>query len=126
MNPSAKIDQALASLITEEDISQIVDSFCKKAQHSPVFREGKTAWEKHRSLMHQFMRIILPGASSSEKIVSAPFVIISQTKDQVENWFRLFSQTLQEHFSGLILDIAEDRAASIFASHDSLSTKIAC
>jgi hypothetical protein len=126
MNPSAEIDRALAPLLTEEDINQLVDSFCHKARHSSVFQADEPAREKQRRLMQQLFHFVLPGPSSPAPDLFPPDALISKTKDRLENWFTLFVQTLQEHFSGLILEIAEDRAATFFAEQDRFRTRVAC
>lgn len=104
---------------TKEDIRELVDAFYDKARNDaiigPVF--SKVDWEHHLPVMYAFWENIIfqTGGYSGNPMTTHMRLhqLHTLTRTHFDQWIRLFTQTVNEHFTGRNAEMARQRAMSI-------------
>ena len=102
-------------IITIEDIKLLVDTFYDKVREDkligPVFNDRiQNRWPQHLAKMYTFWQTILLGEHTYYGTPFPPHAQLPIEKEHFERWLSLFSQTLNELFSGEIAKEALWRA----------------
>jgi len=103
---------------TEADIKRLVDTFYAKVNRdpllSPVFNDvAKVDWEKHLPTMYNFWGSLLLGKGNYSGRPFPPHAVLPIGNTHFERWLQLFSETVDELFSGLSAEMAKQRARNI-------------
>lgn len=98
-----------------EDIKLLVDSFYGKVRNDiligPIFDEKiQDRWPQHLSKMYTFWQTVLLGEHTYYGSPFPPHAGLPVEGEHFDRWLALFSQTLNEHFSGKVADEALWRA----------------
>lgn len=98
-----------------EDIKVLVDSFYGKVRNDiligPIFEEKiQDRWPQHLSKMYTFWQTVLLGEHTYYGSPFPPHAGLPVEAEHFNRWLALFSQTLEEHFSGKTADEALWRA----------------
>ena len=102
-------------ILTLEDIKLLVDTFYDKVREDqllgPVFNERiQNRWPEHLAKMYTFWQTVLLGEHTYYGSPFPPHANLPVGKEHFERWLSLFSQTLNELFSGEIASEALWRA----------------
>lgn len=102
-------------ILTIEDIKLLVDTFYDKVREDkligPVFNDRiQNRWPQHLAKMYTFWQTILLGEHTYYGTPFPPHAQLPIEKEHFERWLSLFSQTLNELFSGEIAKEALWRA----------------
>jgi len=104
------------------DIELLVDEFYKKVQVDPtigyIFSDiAKVNWQKHLPVMYDFFENMLfySGSYNGNPMQLHKHLnrVVPLTPTHFDQWYHLFSTTLDEHFSGPTASLARFRAKSI-------------
>ncbi|MFN6945644.1 MAG: group III truncated hemoglobin [Cytophagaceae bacterium] len=103
---------------TKEDIRCFVDSFYDKVNAdailSPVFNHhSKVNWEKHLPIMYDFWASIILGSMEYKGQPFPKHAGLPVEKKHFEQWVHLFTQTIDDLFSGPVADMVKIRAVTI-------------
>ncbi|HTS44426.1 MAG TPA: group III truncated hemoglobin [Puia sp.] len=107
---------------TKADIELLVNNFYEKVKADPVigyiFTDvAKVNWEKHLPVMYQFWENTLfytGGYAGNPMTVHRRLHNMTPLKpEHFQQWIKLFSQTVDELFSGEKASLAKERAVSI-------------
>jgi hemoglobin len=110
------------TLDSPEAIKFLVDSFYEKVQVDPllgpVFTDvAQVDWSKHMPKMYAFWENIILGNNAYQGHPFRPHLMVNQqhtlTIDHFERWLKLFTQTLQENFTGDTAEQVRMRATQI-------------
>lgn len=104
------------------DIELLVDEFYKKVQQDEtigyIFSDiAKVNWQKHLPVMYDFFENMLfyTGAYNGNPMQLHKHLnrVVPLTPVHFDQWYFLFSTTVDEHFTGDIASLAKQRAKSI-------------
>ena len=112
------MNQELTGDITNRaDIIKLVDSFYDKVKAdsllAPVF--AHLDWPKHMPTMYNFWSSMLLGDQSYQGNPFQRHINLGIDASHFTAWLALFTETVDQHFSGMKADEAKDRARSIAA-----------
>lgn len=102
-------------ILTIEDIKQLVNTFYNKVREDqligPIFNDRiENRWPQHLAKMYTFWQTVLLGEHTYYGTPFPPHAQLPVEKEHFERWLFLFSQTLDELFSGEIAKEAMWRA----------------
>ena len=102
-------------ILSLEDVKLLVDTFYDKVKEDqligPIFNERiQNRWPQHLAKMYTFWQTVLLGEHTYYGSPFPPHAQLPVEKEHFERWLSLFSNTLQELFSGEIADEAMWRA----------------
>lgn len=97
------------------DIKILVDTFYDKVKNdnflAPIFNERiKDRWPVHLEKMYTFWQTVLLDDHTYFGAPFPPHVSLPVNEEHFEKWIMLFTQTVNENFSGVIADEALWRA----------------
>lgn len=107
---------------TKEDIIKLVNSFYKKVQQDAVIgfffnNIAKVNWQEHLPRMYEFWEtILLNQASYKGNPMQKHFpvnAIQAIEKSHFDHWIKLWTQTIEENFSGATAHQAISKATNI-------------
>ena len=103
---------------SRSDIEILVHEFYKKVQMDrtigPIFTDvAKVNWDEHLPKLIDFWSDLLLGENSYRGRPFPPHVPLNLKIEHFEIWLRLFIQTIDENFKGLIAEEAKKRALGI-------------
>src|SRR6218665_1478718 len=105
---------------TTEDIQLLVDTFYEKVNAdpvlSPVFNgHAHVNWEAHLPKMYAFWGTQLIGTANYSGSPFPPHIDLPVGKEHFTTWLRLFTETVDEHFTGTVAETAKQKALNIAA-----------
>ena len=112
----------MKKLETREDIEILVNRFYEKVGSDPMigpfFNDiAKVNWSDHLPKMYKFWETLLFGQISYKgNPMAAHFPINAQVpieKHHFENWLKLWTETVEENFSGETAELAIYKATNI-------------
>jgi hemoglobin len=112
----------MKKLETREDIELLVNKFYDKVGNDPTigffFTDvAKVNWNHHLPKMYAFWETLLFGQISYKgNPMAAHFPVnekIPMEKFHFEHWLKLWTETVEEHFSGEMADLAIYKATNI-------------
>jgi len=100
---------------TIDDVKLLVDSFYRKVREddllSDIFNNViKDNWHKHLSKMYSFWETILLDTHSYLGSPFVPHAKLPVEKEHFDRWLKLFSETVDEYFTGTKAEEAKWRA----------------
>lgn len=104
------------------DIVLLVDTFYEKVKHNKtlayIFNDvAKVDWPKHLPVMYSFWSGILLGDTVYTGNPMTPHILLSKktplTRKEFDEWYALFTETVDELFSGAKAEEAKTRAGHI-------------
>jgi len=107
---------------TFDDIKLLVQSFYSKAQYDDTIGYFFTEvmeidWENHFPRMYQFWESVLLGKATYKGNPMLKHIALHRkealTDEHFERWIRIWNETVDLHFEGVIADKAKSRACSI-------------
>lgn len=103
-----------------EDVKLLVDTFYDKVRDDqligPIFNERiQNRWPEHLAKMYSFWQTVLLGEHTYYGSPFPPHAQLPVQREHFERWLSLFSQTLEELFSGEIAAEAMWRANKMAA-----------
>lgn len=100
---------------TRSDIEMLVDKFYNKVKQdqllSPIF--GHVDWPQHLPIMYNFWATMLLGDQSYQGNPFQKHIGLAIRAEHFDQWLQLFTQTVDENFSGTKADETKSRAQSI-------------
>ncbi|WP_207436250.1 group III truncated hemoglobin [Sabulibacter ruber] len=113
MNEAPKPD-----ITTEEDIKALVDTFYDHVNRdellSPVFNEfAQVDWEHHLPKMYAFWSTVLFGSVAYKGQPFPKHLAMPIDRPHFTRWIALFTQTVDELFTGSMAEQAKQKATSI-------------
>ncbi len=111
----------MKKLETREDIEFLVNTFYKKVEKSGIgffFNDiAKVDWSLHLPKMYKFWETLLFGQISYKGNPMAVHFPINQMvpmeKQHFETWLKLWTETVEENFTGETADLAIYKAGNI-------------
>jgi len=107
----------LTDIQTPENIQLMVDSFYNNVRQDgilePVFSEFIDDWEAHLPIMYRFWEKLLFGKDGYRRNPFQKHVNLPVSKEHFTRWVELFTQTIDENFSGPKADEAKTLATNI-------------
>lgn len=105
---------------TPEDIRLLVDSFYSKVNSDellgPVFNEeAGVDWNEHLPRMYRFWGTQLIGTADYNGRPFPPHAVLKINASHFQRWLQLFTETVDEHFTGLSAQMAKQKAVNIAA-----------
>lgn len=93
-------------ILTHEDVKRLVDTFYGKVQQdpllAPIFNERiQNRWPEHLVKMYGFWETILLGKQTYSGIPFPPHAQLPVDHTHFAEWLALFTQTVNELFTGL-------------------------
>lgn len=109
------MEESKKDILNIDDIKLLVDTFYDKVREDqligPIFNERiQNRWPQHLAKMYTFWQTVLLGEHTYYGSPFPPHANLPVEKEHFERWLSLFSQTLQELFSGEIANEAIWRA----------------
>ena len=109
------MEESKKDILNIGDIKLLVDTFYDKVREDqligPIFNERiQNRWPQHLAKMYTFWQTVLLGEHTYYGSPFPPHANLPVQKEHFERWLSLFSQTLQELFSGEIANEAIWRA----------------
>lgn len=109
------MEESKKDILNIGDIKLLVDTFYDKVREDqligPIFNERiQNRWPQHLAKMYTFWQTVLLGEHTYYGSPFPPHANLPVEKEHFERWLSLFSQTLQELFSGEIANEAIWRA----------------
>jgi hemoglobin len=102
-------------ITSREDVTLLISSFYEKVRKdellSPVFHD--VDWPHHTPIIVDFWCSLLLGDQTYKNNPFQKHINLPIERRHFHRWLELFSQTLEEHFSGEKANEAKDRAHSI-------------
>ena len=99
------------------DIELLVNKFYEKIREdtllAPVFNERIANWQAHLTVMYGFWHAVLLGDQSYRGNPFLKHMHLNIDAVHFERWLDLFCNTVDEHFVGIVANLAKERAASI-------------
>ncbi len=100
-----------------DDIKVFVDEFYLKVRQDdllgPIFESRIQDWPQHLRKMYNFWNAVLFQARDYNGNPFAHHVTLPVDLEHFERWIELFYETLDEHFTGEVVQHAKVRAAAI-------------
>jgi hemoglobin len=108
----------MKDICSEEDIKFMVDTFYDKVNQddllSAVFNDfAEVDWKHHLPRMYEFWNFIILGIPGYKGQPFPVHAVLPVNKNHFERWIEIFTQNIDEHFSGTNADIAKQKAANI-------------
>lgn len=109
-------------ITNREDIVLLVNAFYEKVRKNPVLGYifddvARIDWEQHLPKMYSFWSSILLSEHSYTGNPMLTHLALSKrapmTEEAFSEWIQLFTETVEEHFSGVNAIIAKTRAENI-------------
>ena len=105
-------------ILTEADVTLLVNSFYAKVRVDPVLGDIfnsiiKDNWPVHLKRMIDFWSTVLLYTRIYKDDPMPKHLPMPINKEHFDRWLALFDETIEENFHGLIADNARKRAASI-------------
>ncbi|QHL87751.1 sec-independent protein translocase TatC [Nibribacter ruber] len=105
-------------ITTEEDIKHLVDTFYDHVNLDellgPVFNDfAQVDWDHHLPTMYKFWSTVLFGSMAYKGQPFPKHLAMPIERPHFTRWIHLFTQTVDELFSGEMADQAKQKAASI-------------
>lgn len=102
-------------ILSIEDIKLLVDNFYNKVQNDqiigPIFNDRiQGRWPEHLAKMYTFWQTVLLGEHTYFGSPFPPHAQLPVEREHFERWLSLFSQTLDELFTGEVAKEAMWRA----------------
>jgi hemoglobin len=109
------LEESKKDIVNIDDIKLLVDTFYEKVREDqligPIFNQRiQDRWPQHLAKMYTFWQTVLLGEHTYYGSPFPPHANLPVDKDHFERWLSLFSQTLQQLFSGEIANEAIWRA----------------
>ena len=109
------MEEGKKDILELEDVKLLVDTFYDKVRDDqligPIFNERiQNRWPEHLAKMYTFWQTVLLGEHTYYGSPFPPHAQLAVEKEHFERWLYLFSETLQELFSGEIANEAMWRA----------------
>ena len=109
------MEEEKKDIIAIEDIRLLVDNFYNKVQKDsligPIFNDRiQNRWPEHLAKMYTFWQTVLLGEHTYYGSPFPPHAHLPVEKEHFERWLFLFSQTLDELFTGEVAKEAMWRA----------------
>lgn len=112
------MEEQRKDIATENDVELLVNNFYAKVRNDklldPIFADViKGNWDSHLKLMVDFWSTLL---LYTRKYVGAPLpkhLPLPLSNEHFDRWIKLFSETVEELFIGVIAENAKKRALSI-------------
>jgi len=109
------LEEGKNDILELEDVKLLVDTFYDKVRDDqligPIFNERiQNRWPQHLAKMYTFWQTVLLGEHTYYGSPFPPHAQLPLEKEHFERWLALFSETLQELFSGETADEAIWRA----------------
>ena len=103
---------------TGADVKALVDRFYEKVNRdellAPIFNEvAQVDWETHKPQLYRFWETLLFGSANYQGAPFPKHAVLPVEQAHFERWLALFTQTLDENFSGPKAVEAKGRALSI-------------
>jgi hemoglobin len=107
---------------TDVDVKTLIDSFYAKVNEDDtigfIFRDiAHVDWTHHLPRMYAFWEFLLLGKDTYQgnpmEVHQKLHRKIALTDQHFDRWLELFTQTVDEHFAGLIAEDAKNRAKLI-------------
>ncbi len=103
---------------TLEDIKLLVDSFYQKVQRNPLIGPIfigviKDNWPAHLAKMYRFWQTVLLDEHSYSGRPFPPHAQMPLQKEHFESWLSLFTETVDQFFSGDKAEEAKARATNM-------------
>jgi hemoglobin len=103
------------TILQVDDIKLLVDSFYHKVREdqllAPIFNQRiGDNWAAHLEKMYRFWQTILLGEHTYYGSPFAPHANLPVNKNHFDRWLSLFTETIDEHFSGEKAEEAKWRA----------------
>jgi hemoglobin len=119
MNNSDSLNNKL-DIQSGEGVQRMVDSFYSNAKKDPllgpIFEQVINNWQEHLPTMYQFWERLLFGFSDYSGNPFQKHLNLSLNKEHFAIWVRIFTQTIDENFSGLKAEEAKRLARNIAGS----------
>lgn len=100
-----------------EGVQQMVVSFYNNARQDPllgpIFDQAISDWQEHLPTMFQFWERLLFGLIGYTENPFQKHLNLSLDKEHFAKWVRIFTQTIDENFSGLKAEEAKRLARNI-------------
>jgi hemoglobin len=100
-----------------DGIKLMVNSFYKNARQDPllgpIFEHMISNWEEHLPTMYQFWERLLFGVSDYSGNPFQKHLNLPLEKEHFITWVKIFTQTVDEHFSGLKAEEVKRLAGNI-------------
>lgn len=105
-------------ITTEEDIKLLVDTFYDKVNQderlSPIFNQvAKVDWTHHLPQMYHFWSTVLFGSMAYKGRPFPKHLALPVERAHFTRWIFLFTQTVEELFTGPMAEQAKQKATSI-------------
>ncbi|AMM50544.1 SEC-independent protein translocase TATC [Rufibacter sp. DG15C] len=105
-------------ITTEEDIKRLVDTFYDHVNQDellgPVFNDfAKVDWDHHLPNMYKFWSTVLFGSMAYKGQPFPKHMGLPVERTHFTRWIHLFTQTIDELFSGEMAEQAKQKAVSI-------------
>lgn len=105
-------------IITLDDIKKLVDTFYEKVRRNeligPIFNERiQDRWPQHLEKMYTFWQTVLLGEHTYFGSPFPPHANLPVSHKHFEKWMELFTQTLDELFTGEKAEDAKWRAGKM-------------
>lgn len=110
---------AMGDITTMDDVQLLVNTFYQKVQAdeilSPVFalRIEEARWPEHLEKMYRFWGSILLYTQNYQGSPFDKHIGLPIDGTHFAQWMKLFTETVDELFSGEVANIAKERAANI-------------
>lgn len=102
-------------IVTREDVKLLVDGFYAKVQNDPLLGPvfGHVDWPNHLPVMYNFWSSMVVGDQSYTGNPLQKHLPLAIGAQHFDRWLKLFSETVDEHFSGERAQEIKMRARSI-------------
>lgn len=112
---SSTVIQDKKDILQLDDVKLLVDTFYGKVREDeligPIFNERiQDRWPQHLAKMYTFWQTVLLGEHTYYGSPFPPHAKLPVEKEHFERWLELFSQTLDELFTGEVANEAMWRA----------------
>jgi hemoglobin len=109
------LTQEKKDILQLEDVKLLVDTFYGKVREDeligPIFNDRiQDRWPEHLAKMYTFWQTVLLGEHTYYGSPFPPHAKLPVEKEHFERWLELFSQTLNELFTGEVANEAMWRA----------------
>jgi hemoglobin len=107
---------------TSADVKTLIDSFYEKVKADEVigyiFNDiAKVDWPHHLPRMYAFWEFLLLGKDTYQgnpmEVHQKLHRMVPLTEDHFDRWLKLFHETVDEHFEGLVAQDAKTRSGLI-------------
>lgn len=114
--------QTAEDINTFQDVQLIVDEFYAKIREDELLKDIfndiiQDRWPEHLEKMYRFWETVLLGEHSYTGKPFIPHLRMPVEKKHFQRWLQLFTETVDEHFSGKTSKLAKwqaDRMAAMF------------